>query len=98
MYLAFSVLHLTISFTNYPHTSFILHFFQSYEENQTDLTGYFVNGARSIKVGESAGTWRVFPDVGFNGDAHADLKQGGYYPNPRSMGLSSPVKSMKKAE
>lgn len=49
-------------------------------------------------MGESAGTWRVFPDVGFNGDAHADLKQGGYYPNPRSMGLSSPVKSMKKAE
>ena len=61
-----------------------------------DLTSDFVNGANSIQVGASAGTWRVFPTTNCKGDLHVDLNQGGYYATPQSMGLGSPVKSFQK--
>lgn len=79
-----------------PTLIFILLLFQLYTVDQPNLTTDFPNGARSIRVGKTAGGWRVSPSVNYKGDIHGDLIQGGYYPNPSSMGLTSPVKSIEK--
>ena len=56
------------------------------------------NGARSLKVGNAAGDWKVFSEVnygGFDGYVKHDMD----YRNPADMGLprDRPVMSLKRA-
>ena len=68
-------------------------------EDTSDLTAIGLpNGARSLKVGNAAGDWKVFSDVnygGFDGFVKHDMD----YRNPADMGLprDRPVMSLKRA-
>ncbi|KAJ7378929.1 hypothetical protein OS493_019624 [Desmophyllum pertusum] len=69
---------------------------QSLTVDTPDLTVTFTNGASSIKVGNDAGTWQAFTQVNYKGP-HVNLNAGQLYISPDAMGLSGPVKSMRKA-
>ena len=57
------------------------------KEDVSDLTTINLpTGARSIKVGNAAGNWKVFPKVNYQGNS-GHVKEGGNYPNPQEMGL-----------
>ena len=60
-----------------------------------DLKTNLKDGAKSIKVGADAGNWQAFVNINYGGE-QAELKAGQLYNNPGQMGLSAPVKSIRK--
>lgn len=52
-------------------------------------------GARSIALKENAELWQAFTEVEYDGDK-VNLEPGRCYSTLGSMGLKTPVKSMKK--
>ena len=65
------------------------------KEDKADLVE--MGGARSLRVGNAAGDWRVFPKSNYAGN-HGLVKQGRSYSNPHEMGLQrdQPVMSLKR--
>lgn len=56
-------------------------------EDTSDLTAINLpGGSRSLKVGISAGDWKVFSRVEYKGNSGI-VKKGHNYPNPKEMGL-----------
>ena len=68
---------------------------QAIDANSSDLTTILPAGAGSAVIGSKAGSWRVYPEVSFQGTP-AILDAGRSYPTEESMGLSSPIKSIRK--
>lgn len=64
-------------------------------EGSNDLTKMLPRGGSSIIVQESAGRWRAFTEVTYQG-AYAILEPGKRYKSLEEMGLGNPVKSFRK--
>lgn len=62
-----------------------------------DLTGLLPKGASSMDIPVNGKKWHVFTHVSYLGDTNV-LEAGRLYQNLASMGLESPVKSMRPAE
>lgn len=66
--------------------------------DQPDLTQSPINltdGASSMKIGSNASKWDVFTEVNYHG-VRKTLYPGKNYKTVQSMGLASPVYSMRK--
>ena len=61
-----------------------------------DLTGSLPKGASSLKIPAGSSDWLVFPQVSFNGSP-STLVAGSQHRNLASMGMPSPVLSMRPA-
>lgn len=68
---------------------------QTIDADNPDLTTILPSGAASVKVGAKAGSWRAFTGISYQGTP-VPLEAGRSYPTPESMGLNSPVMSIRK--